>query len=62
MAFVCSSLKEEVLRRVKPQHFLPVYGEFAFLKEHELLGKAQTLQYVISHQLLICFSYTVINA
>eukprot|EP01018_Ginkgo_biloba_P034064 Gb_26634 [translate_table: standard] len=30
---------EEVLRLVKPQHFLPVHGEFAFLKEHELLGK-----------------------
>eukprot|EP00252_Welwitschia_mirabilis_P010958 TRINITY_DN2467_c0_g2_i1.p1 TRINITY_DN2467_c0_g2~~TRINITY_DN2467_c0_g2_i1.p1 ORF type:complete len:972 (+),score=187.63 TRINITY_DN2467_c0_g2_i1:36-2918(+) len=31
---------EEVLRLVKPQHFLPVHGEFAFLKEHELLAKS----------------------
>jgi mRNA degradation ribonuclease J1/J2 len=30
----------EVLRLVKPQHFLPVHGEFAFLKEHEALGRA----------------------
>ncbi|PIA33711.1 hypothetical protein AQUCO_04000045v1, partial [Aquilegia coerulea] len=31
---------EEVLRIVKPQHFLPVHGELLFLKEHELLGKS----------------------
>lgn len=30
---------EEVIRLVKPQHFLPVHGEYAFLKEHERLGK-----------------------
>ncbi|KAL3693663.1 hypothetical protein R1sor_007314 [Riccia sorocarpa] len=36
---------EEVLRLVKPQHFLPVHGEFAFLKEHELLGKAQGIRH-----------------
>ena len=29
----------EVLRLVKPQHFLPVHGEFAFLKEHEQLAR-----------------------
>ncbi|KAL2634153.1 hypothetical protein R1flu_005632 [Riccia fluitans] len=36
---------EEVLRLVRPQHFLPVHGEFAFLKEHELLGKAQGIRH-----------------
>ncbi|KAH9325117.1 hypothetical protein KI387_005295, partial [Taxus chinensis] len=36
---------EEVLRMVKPQHFLPVHGEFAFLKEHELLGKSTGIQH-----------------
>ncbi|CAK9236232.1 unnamed protein product [Sphagnum tenellum] len=36
---------EEVLRLVKPQHFLPVHGEFAFLKEHELLGKASGIRH-----------------
>ncbi|MCO5607993.1 hypothetical protein L7F22_062195 [Adiantum nelumboides] len=30
---------EEVIRLVKPQHFMPVHGEYAFLKEHERLGK-----------------------
>eukprot|EP00249_Psilotum_nudum_P021161 c27999_g1_i1 orf=284-3385(+) len=30
---------EEALRLVKPQHFLPVHGEFAFLREHEQLAK-----------------------
>ncbi|GMH01159.1 hypothetical protein Nepgr_002998 [Nepenthes gracilis] len=30
----------EVLKIVKPQHFLPIHGEFLFLKEHELLGKS----------------------
>ena len=25
---------EEVLRYVKPQHFLPVHGEYAFLTAH----------------------------
>ncbi|CAM6097811.1 unnamed protein product [Calypogeia fissa] len=36
---------EEVLRLVKPQHFLPVHGEFSFLKEHELLGKANGIRH-----------------
>lgn len=40
-----SWLQEEVLRLVKPQHFLPVHGEFAFLKEHELLGKANGIRH-----------------
>ena len=29
---------QEVLRLVKPQHFLPVHGEFAFLCEHAQLA------------------------
>ncbi|CAI9762251.1 unnamed protein product [Fraxinus pennsylvanica] len=33
----CDEL-EEVLKIVKPQHFLPIHGELVFLKEHELLG------------------------
>jgi len=36
---------EEVLRLVKPQHFLPVHGEFAFLKEHELLAKSTGIRH-----------------
>ncbi|CAA2933668.1 ribonuclease J isoform X2 [Olea europaea subsp. europaea] len=31
---------DEVLKIVKPQHFLPIHGELVFLKEHELLGKS----------------------
>ena len=38
-------MQEEVLRLVKPQHFLPVHGEYAFLKEHELLGKANGIRH-----------------
>ncbi|GAB2269701.1 hypothetical protein Dimus_004623 [Dionaea muscipula] len=30
----------EILKIVKPQHFLPIHGELLFLKEHELLGKS----------------------
>lgn len=30
---------EEVLRFVKPQHFLPVHGEYSFLVEHARLAK-----------------------
>lgn len=36
---------EEVLRIVKPQHFLPIHGELLFLKEHELLGKANGIHH-----------------
>lgn len=36
---------EEVLKLVKPQHFLPVHGEFAYLKEHELLGKSTGIRH-----------------
>lgn len=38
-------LKEEVIRIVKPQHFLPIHGELLFLKEHELLGKANGIRH-----------------
>lgn len=31
---VCRGELEEVLRYVKPQHFLPVHGEYAFLCAH----------------------------
>ncbi|XP_019433147.1 PREDICTED: uncharacterized protein LOC109340040 isoform X1 [Lupinus angustifolius] len=36
---------EEVLRIVKPQHFLPIHGELVFLKEHELLGKSTGIRH-----------------
>ncbi|MED6159724.1 hypothetical protein PIB30_044897 [Stylosanthes scabra] len=36
---------EEVLRIVKPQHFLPIHGELLFLKEHELLGKSNGIRH-----------------
>ncbi|KAI5417237.1 hypothetical protein KIW84_042021 [Lathyrus oleraceus] len=36
---------EEVLRIVRPQHFLPIHGELLFLKEHELLGKSTGIQH-----------------
>ncbi|XP_039059328.1 ribonuclease J-like isoform X3 [Hibiscus syriacus] len=36
---------EEVLKIVKPQHFLPVHGELVFLKEHELLGKSTGIRH-----------------
>ncbi|CAA6668305.1 unnamed protein product [Spirodela intermedia] len=36
---------EEVLRIVKPQHFLPIHGELLFLKEHELLGKSTGIRH-----------------
>ncbi|XP_074317187.1 ribonuclease J isoform X2 [Silene latifolia] len=35
----------EVLKIVKPQHFLPVHGELLFLKEHELLGKSTGIRH-----------------
>lgn len=38
-------LKEEVLKIVKPQHFLPIHGELLFLKEHELLGKSTGIRH-----------------
>ena len=30
---------EEVIRYVKPQHFLPVHGEYSFLCEHARLAR-----------------------
>ncbi|XP_073106614.1 ribonuclease J isoform X4 [Elaeis guineensis] len=36
---------EEVLRIVKPQHFLPIHGELFFLKEHELLGRSTGIRH-----------------
>lgn len=30
---------EEVLKMLHPEHFLPVHGEYAFLKEHESLAR-----------------------
>ncbi|KAI4343630.1 hypothetical protein L6164_010958 [Bauhinia variegata] len=36
---------EELLRIVKPQHFLPIHGELLFLKEHELLGKSTGIRH-----------------
>ncbi|XP_020702372.1 ribonuclease J isoform X2 [Dendrobium catenatum] len=36
---------EEVLRIVKPQHFLPIHGELLFLKEHELVGKSTGIKH-----------------
>jgi beta-CASP RNase J family ribonuclease len=35
----------EVLRLVRPQHFLPVHGEYAFLKMHEELGRASGVRH-----------------
>ena len=29
----------EILKMLNPEHFLPVHGEYAFLKEHELLAR-----------------------
>lgn len=36
---------EEALRLVKPQHFLPIHGEFAFMKHHELIGKSTGIRH-----------------
>ncbi|KAK4743653.1 hypothetical protein SAY87_009965 [Trapa incisa] len=36
---------DEVLKIVKPQHFVPVHGELLFLKEHELLGKSTGIRH-----------------
>eukprot|EP00252_Welwitschia_mirabilis_P011267 TRINITY_DN2535_c0_g1_i1.p1 TRINITY_DN2535_c0_g1~~TRINITY_DN2535_c0_g1_i1.p1 ORF type:complete len:875 (+),score=199.16 TRINITY_DN2535_c0_g1_i1:172-2796(+) len=36
---------EEVLKIVKPQHFVPIHGELTFLKEHELLGKSTGIRH-----------------
>ncbi|XP_073059904.1 ribonuclease J-like isoform X1 [Primulina eburnea] len=36
---------EEVLKIVKPQHFLPIHGELLFLREHEMLGKSTGIRH-----------------
>ncbi|XP_024538284.1 uncharacterized protein LOC9656142 [Selaginella moellendorffii] len=36
---------QELLRLIRPQHFLPVHGEYTFLKEHEQLGRASGIQH-----------------
>ncbi|KAI3455000.1 hypothetical protein Pfo_011663 [Paulownia fortunei] len=36
---------DEVLKIVKPQHFLPIHGELLFLKEHEMLGKSTGIRH-----------------
>jgi mRNA degradation ribonuclease J1/J2 len=49
----------EVLRLVRPQHFLPVHGEYAFLKEHEALGRAAGVRHtavIQNGQMLGCGS------
>ncbi|XP_024960100.1 uncharacterized protein LOC112500757 [Cynara cardunculus var. scolymus] len=43
----CREELEEVLRIVKPQHFLPIHGELLFLKEHELLGKSTGIHHTV---------------
>ncbi|CAI7898123.1 unnamed protein product, partial [Closterium sp. NIES-54] len=40
-----SEEQQEVIRLVKPQHFLPVHGEYAFMKEHELLAQRQGIRH-----------------
>lgn len=35
---------EEILRAVKPQHFLPVHGEYSFLCAHAQLGRENGVQ------------------
>lgn len=35
----CREELEEVMKLVKPQHFLPVHGEYAFLKAHAQLAR-----------------------
>ncbi|GJP71570.1 hypothetical protein CLOP_g2396 [Closterium sp. NIES-67] len=37
--------QQEAIRLVQPQHFLPVHGEYAFLKEHELLAQRQGIRH-----------------
>ena len=48
-------LKEEVLKIVKPQHFLPIHGELLFLKEHELLGRSTGIRHTTVSQYFPCY-------
>ena len=36
---------DEVIKLLKPEHFLPVHGEFAFLKAHEALARQSGVQH-----------------
>ncbi|KFM27376.1 Ribonuclease J [Auxenochlorella protothecoides] len=38
---------EEVLRLIKPQHFLPVHGEYAFLCAHAQLARDNGIQHTL---------------
>lgn len=38
-AHCCRDELEEVMKLVKPQHFLPVHGEYSFLTAHAQLAK-----------------------
>lgn len=38
-SFLCRGELEELLKLVKPQHFLPVHGEYAFLCAHAQLAR-----------------------
>lgn len=40
-----SDEQEEVIRLCQPQHFLPVHGEYAFLKAHEQLARQQGIRH-----------------
>ncbi|CAI5464643.1 unnamed protein product [Closterium sp. Yama58-4] len=40
-----SEEQQEVIRLVQPQHFLPVHGEYAFMKEHQLLAQRQGIRH-----------------
>eukprot|EP00850_Spirogloea_muscicola_P004499 SM000019S05043 [mRNA] locus=s19:621691:627160:- [translate_table: standard] len=37
--------QEEVIQLVKPQHFLPVHGEYSFMKEHEQVARRQGIRH-----------------
>ncbi|KAG4969474.1 hypothetical protein JHK82_035174 [Glycine max] len=52
--------QEEVLRIVKPQHFLPIHGEL-FLNEHELLGKSIGIRQTIVSRLFSILLSLMLN-
>lgn len=41
----CRCDDPQVLKLVKPQHFLPVHGEYAFLCAHAKLARESGVQY-----------------
>lgn len=53
--FFFNFLKDEVLKIVKPQHFVPVHGELLFLKEHELLGKSTGIRHTTVSHSFVCY-------